>query len=76
MPNVTLSIDDDVLRRCRAYAEAHGISLNALIRELLERAVPVAPDDDAAEEELFELMDRLKVSLKGKRWTRDELYDG
>jgi plasmid stability protein len=74
MANVTLSIDDDVLRRCRAYAEAHGISLNALIRELLERAVPVS-SDDAADQELNALMDDLKVSLRGKRWTRDELYD-
>jgi plasmid stability protein len=74
MANVTLSIDDDVLRRCRAYAESHGISLNALIRELLERAVP-ATSDDTVDDELFALMDELKVSLKGKRWTRDELYD-
>ena len=74
MPNVTLSIDDDVLRRCRAYAEAHGLSLNALIRELLDRAVPPS-DDDNADQELDTLLDQLKVNLKGKRWTRDELYD-
>jgi hypothetical protein len=74
MANVTLSIDDDVLRRCRAYAGAHGISPNALMRELLERAVPVS-SDDAADQEFNALMDNLKVSLKGTRWTREELYD-
>lgn len=71
MANVTLSIEDDVLKRGREYAESHGISLNALIRALLERAIS-AP---AADQELFDLMDQLKADSKGKRWTRDELYD-
>ncbi len=56
MANVTLSIDDDVLKRSREYARAHGVSLNAMIRDLLERAVS-AP---SAEDELFALMDDLK----------------
>lgn len=73
MANVTLSIDDDVLKLSREYAQRHGISLNALIRVLLERAVSASVDGSI--EELFELMDGLKADSKGKRWTRDELYD-
>ena len=73
MANVTLSIDDDLLRRCRAYAEARGVSLNALICELLERAVPVA-SGETADREMCKLMDDLRVSLKGKRRSRNGLY--
>jgi antitoxin component of RelBE/YafQ-DinJ toxin-antitoxin module len=71
MANVTVSIDDEVLKRTREYAAAHGLSLNALIRVLLERTV----SSPSADDELFALMDKLKADSKGKRWTRDELYD-
>ena len=73
MPNITLSIEDDVLRRSRDYARAHGLSLNALVRQLLERAV--AAPQQGSTDELFKLMDEAQGNSRGKRWTRDELYD-
>jgi hypothetical protein len=73
MANITLSIEDEVLRRSREYARAHGVSLNALVRQLLERAVTAPPEGST--DELFRLMDDLKADSRGKRWTRDELYD-
>ena len=36
MPNITLSLDADLMRRGRDYAQTHGTSLNALIRKLLD----------------------------------------
>ncbi|MBA3709736.1 MAG: hypothetical protein H0W83_13060 [Planctomycetes bacterium] len=39
MSNVTLSIDDDLLDIARAYASRHRISVNALVRHLLEKTV-------------------------------------
>jgi hypothetical protein len=72
MKNITLSIDDDLLEKGREYARSHNISLNALVRRLLEQAV--VRKDSRWLDEMFELMDKANVSSKGKRWTRDELY--
>jgi len=72
MKNITLSIDDDLLEKGRAYAHSHNISLNVLVRRLLEQAV--VRKDSQWLDEMFRLMDKANVSSKGKRWTRDELY--
>lgn len=72
MKNITLSIDDDLLEKGREYARSHNISLNVLVRRLLEQAV--VRKDSQWLDEMFRLMDKAKVSSKGKRWTRDELY--
>ena len=73
MANITLSLEDDVLKRSREYARARGLSLNALVRQLLERAVSVPQDGSI--DELFRLMDDLKADSRGRRWTREEIYD-
>ncbi|MEW6358900.1 MAG: DUF6364 family protein [Planctomycetota bacterium] len=73
MPNVTISLDDDLLKFGRRYAEEHGTSLNALIRKLIESAVASQSRDWI--EECFRLMDQANVSSDGRRWHREDLYD-
>jgi len=73
MPNITISLDEELLKSGRRYAEKHNTSLNALIRNLLEQMVK--PQSTAWLEECFGLMDRASVSSHGRRWTREELYD-
>ena len=73
MPNITISLDEELLRSGRRYAEKHNTSLNALIRNLLEQTVN--PQSTAWLEECFLLMDRANASSHGKRWTREDLYD-
>ncbi len=65
-------MDDDLLNAGREYARKHNISLNALVRRLLEHAV--ARKDNGVFDEMFEIMDKLQVSSDGKRWSREELY--
>jgi hypothetical protein len=36
MPNITISLDTELLHSGREYAKQHRTSLNALIRKLLE----------------------------------------
>jgi hypothetical protein len=72
MKNITLSIDDDLLEKGREYARSHNISLNVLVRRLLEQAV--VRKESGWVDDMFRLMDKANVSSKGKRWTRDELY--
>ena len=73
MPNITISIDEDLLKSGRRYAEKHQTSMNALIRKLLEQTV--RSRSKAWFEECFQLMDRAGADSKGKRWKREELYD-
>ncbi len=73
MPNITISLNKDLLKSGRCYAEKHQTSLNALIRTLLEQSV--RPQSKNWLEECFQLMDRTNVNSKGRRWRREELYD-
>ena len=74
MPNITISLDEELLKSGRKYAEKHQTSLNALIRKLLEDTVRLQSNDWL--EECFNLMDRADANSKGKKWQREELYDG
>lgn len=73
MPNITISLDEDLLKSGRRYAEKHQTSLNALIRTLLEQNVRSQSKNWL--EECFQLMDRTNVNSKGRQWRREELYD-
>lgn len=73
MPNITISLDEPLLKSGRQYAEKHGTSVNALIRNLLEKTV--ASDSMDWVDECFALMDRANAKSGGKRWKREDLYD-
>jgi hypothetical protein len=73
MPNITISIEEKLLKSGRQYAEKHQTSMNALIRTLLEQTVK--RDSIQWLDECFALMDRANARSKGKRWKREDLYD-
>jgi len=73
MPNITISIDERLLKSGRKYAEKHHTSVNALIRNLLENTV--RNNSSQWVDEFFALMDRADARSGGKRWKREDLYD-
>ena len=73
MPNITISLDKDLLKAGRRYASEHNTSVNALIRKLLEQTVYSQSNDWI--DECFKMMDQAKVNSKGRRWKREDLYD-
>lgn len=73
MPNITISLDKELLKSGRQYAERHGTSLNALIRKMLEQTVKSESGDWI--DECFRLMDRANGNSGGRRWKREDLYD-
>jgi hypothetical protein len=73
MPNITISLEESLLKTGRRYAERHQTSLNALIRTLLEATVRDQSKDWL--EECFALMDQAGGSSGNKRWKREDLYD-
>ena len=73
MPNITISLDEELLKSGRRYAQKHQTSINALIRKLLEQTVRFQSDDWL--EECFQLMDRAGGNSEGHKWNRKELYN-
>ena len=73
MPNITISIDKDLLESGRQYAKKHNISVNALIRKLLEQTV--RPHSQGWLDQCFALMDKTGGNSQGKSWDREDLYD-
>jgi hypothetical protein len=72
--NVTLSVDEEVIRRARRRAEVLGTSVNQLVREYLEQlAGKTDPNEDAAE---FERLSRLaQGDSHGWKLNREELHE-
>ena len=72
MPSIKVSVDEKLLKSAKQYAKRHQTSVNALIRMLLEQTVQSHSGEWL--DECFNLMDRSRVNLKGKRWKREDLY--
>jgi hypothetical protein len=73
VPNLTISLDKDLLKAGREYAKKHNTSVNALIRRLLEQTV--RSQSDYWLDECFALMDQTEANSQGQQWNREELYD-
>lgn len=76
MTNLTLSIDEGLLRRARIRALEQDTSINALVRDYLEcLAGPVT--GQSAVRGILELAASSKSGsgAAGRTWTRDELYE-
>lgn len=74
MPNLTLSIDDDLLQRAREAALRDRTSVNALVRDYLTRYA----DSKRRRLEALDALDALAADSGARSegpWRRDELYD-
>jgi plasmid stability protein len=74
MANLTLSIDDELLRQARIQALRDGTSVNALVRAYLERFTASGVEDGVFDA-LMTFTGRAGREGEGRRWTRDELYE-
>jgi cytochrome c-type biogenesis protein CcmH/NrfG len=75
MANLTLSFDDELLRRARIRALERGTTVNTLVREYLEGFVGTDPTRSALDSFLA-LTEETSASSgeAGRTWTRDDLY--
>jgi plasmid stability protein len=76
MANLTLTIDEDVLRRARIKAIEEHTSVNAVVREFLE-SYARKDEQRRAVQELLKLAERSKASSgpEGRTWKREDLYE-
>lgn len=75
MTNLTLSVEEDVLRRARIRALERGTSVNAVLREFLAAYAGIAEEQQRAMKTLLEIARRSGAGRGQARWTRAELYD-
>lgn len=72
--NLTLQLDEDVIRRAKIEAARRGTSVSALVARELGDLVDRTERYEEARRRAIELM--AGATKRGTRsWTRDELYD-
>jgi len=71
--NVTLALDEKLLVKTRALALKNKLSFNAFIASLLREKVE--PQASNQIEEILTALSKIQGSSKGKRWSRDDIYE-
>jgi predicted transcriptional regulator len=75
MANVTLKVDDEILKKARELASRRNTSINAIVRQTLEDLVTKDRSRKAALEGLESLWQKPGARIGKKKWTRDELHE-
>ncbi len=76
MSNITLSVDEETIKKVRKIAVDKNTTLTAMVREFLQSVA----DSDAAEKK--QALKKLRKSFQGlsrdmgtRAWTRDDLHE-
>jgi ABC-type proline/glycine betaine transport system substrate-binding protein len=75
MANVTLSIDEEDLKRARIHAIEQGTSLNAVIRQFVKQYAVSSERYRQITESILTHAEVSTASSAGKRWSREEIYE-
>ena len=76
MGNITLAVDDKVLKAARSIAKANGTTLNAMVRQHFIRLLSQEKRQEEARLGLISLMENSTGRLgKNFKFNREELYE-
>ena len=75
MANLTIVVDETLLRRARVKAARLGTSVNSVLREQLVSWIGGVDQRARAVESLVERSGRARSGRGGRTWTRDELHE-
>ena len=75
MANLTITVNDELLRKARIRAAEQGTSVNAVLREHLEVWTGVREQHRRALARLLKASRESTAGSGGRKWTRDELYE-
>ena len=75
MANLTITVDEDVVKKARIRALEQGTSVNAVLREYLEAYAGVSQSHETAVDALLALSRAAKSRRGSRTWTRDELHE-
>lgn len=76
MPNITLAVDESVIKKVRKIAVERNTTLTQMVREFLES---VAKQDTIEKEQalkrLKKSLDKFSRDMGERQWTRESLYE-
>lgn len=75
MANLTITVDDDLLRKARVHAAELGTSVNAVLRDYMVVWAAGTGNRQRAIEALLTRSKRARSARGGRRWTRDDLHE-
>lgn len=75
MPNLTITVDEQVLKKARIRALEEGTSVSALLRSYLERYVRDVDTRKKAIKDILAVSRTSRAASGGRRTTRDELHE-
>lgn len=75
MANLTIKIDNEILRRARLRALEQNTSVNALLRDYLDAFAAAGATWDQATDEILRLSSQAERARGNRRWTRDDLHE-
>jgi metal-responsive CopG/Arc/MetJ family transcriptional regulator len=75
MKNVTIAIDEALLREARRIAANRSTTLNAMIREFLEKLARRESQAAKARHRIVELCRETRAEIGPRTWSRDELHE-
>lgn len=74
--NLTLSIDENLLKSARKLAVDMDTSVNSLIRDYLQTIVEKQQNSNSLFlDEWMQLMDENDINMTERNWSRDELHE-
>jgi len=76
MPNITLSVDDEIIKKVRKIAIEKNTTLTAMVRDYLSSvAVRNAQEKNEAIKELRKSFKTISRDMGRRKWTREALYE-
>ena len=75
MKNVTLALDEKILREARRIAAERSTSLNAMIRQFLEELTERESKARTARRRIERLCRESDAEVGPRGWDRDELHE-
>ena len=75
MANITLKIDDELLKKARQLALQRKTSINAVVKQKLNEFVSSDLSREATLKGLEAFYRKSKARVGDKAWTRDAIYE-
>jgi len=75
MGNLTITVDEESLKKARIRALEEGTSVNALLRDFLVSYAGVSRIQKNAVSWIIDSSRRSFSRRRGRRWTREELHE-
>jgi predicted transcriptional regulator len=73
--NLTLRLPPELVQRARILAVQRNTSVNALVKNSLERLVRAEDEYQAAAERIMAAAEKGAYRLRQRKWRRSDLYD-